>query len=106
MQARRLGVVAAVLESLEALHLVAFPKPRVLTAHRPIRNPQIWRHWPQEQEGEVALCVGQQDIIAEGYLHIQSAGTGGGAGRPPGTGGAPPEALVGTAHRVVSLHAP
>lgn len=59
MQARRLEVVAAVLESLEALHLVVFPRPQVLTAHHPIRNPQTWQHWPQEQaEGEVALCVG------------------------------------------------
>lgn len=36
--------------------------------------------------------------------HIQSAGTGGGAGRPPGMGGAAVEALVGTGHRLVFVY--
>lgn len=59
MQARRQEAMAAVLESLEAPHLVVFPKPQVLTAHHPFRNPQTWQHSQQEQaEGEVALCIG------------------------------------------------
>lgn len=59
MRAQRPEAVAAVPESLEALHLVAFQEPQALIAHRLTRSPQTWQRSPQGQAaGEVALLVG------------------------------------------------
>lgn len=92
-------------EPLEAPHLAASPGLQVPTAHHPIQNPQTWRDWPQEQVVEVGLhLVSGKFILCEGRVHLQSAGTGGGAGRPPGTGGGAPEILVGTGRLLVLMH--
>lgn len=79
---------AVVPGSQEALHLAASPQARLPLRARLQTQTLHFRVLGEEVE-EVALqnvsfCL---SLVVKAY--ILSAGTGGGAGRPPGTGGAP-----------------
>lgn len=80
--------------SQEALRLAASPQARLPLTARP-RTQTLHSRVQAEEEAEVALEYVSLCFALNVCLYVLSAGTGGGAGRPPGTGGAPVVAVLG-----------
>lgn len=74
--------------SQEALHLAASPPARLPLTVR-LQTQTLRSRVQVEEAAEVGLHNVSYCLAVNIYFYILSAGTGGGAGRPPGTGGAP-----------------